>query len=348
MLKRSTQKSSKKLIFLLSICMGMAHIVNSQIIVQGVNHSSGTHRYCSNGYLVSPNSATYPVNISGTADVKYTASTYILLKPGFRVSGLSATGKFATEFGACPVTVSNTSSSFACTYSVKVTVNDNLGNPLPAQTYSIAPGQTQVYVFTPLPGNSLNLSSLNFETKTSTCSINNFQLASNVAGGNCMNCSGSSGSVTVWTNNDVNNNNNFQIRADLIVGTLSKNAAISEQEGEKLTIITENHPSVNITSGALSISDNKEISKNNANDHANTFKISPNPSAGVFIFTAKNENVKDVFVYDITGRIVFEKTNTTLQTLNIDITHCPQGIYILKAVGDNQTSTEKIIKAPGL
>lgn len=71
--------------------------VSPTIYVDGINHSSGFHTYCSYGCLISPSTPSSPVSINGTADVTYAAGTCIQLLSGFSVSSLTGTGKFKTQ-----------------------------------------------------------------------------------------------------------------------------------------------------------------------------------------------------------------------------------------------------------
>ncbi len=70
--------------------------------------------------------------------------------------------------------------------------------------------------------------------------------------------------------------------------------------------------------------------------------VSPNPNNGQFIINTSNSDLKDVFVYDMTGRIVFSQVQTTDVTFAIDITSEAKGLYLVKVVSGENVQTEKI------
>ena len=324
---------SKKLMFLLSVCMGISHILNSQVVVENVNYARGTYNYCATTSITSPSLVTKPAKFSGTANVYYTTGQYIDLKPGFTAGVFSTTGEFIASIGLCPIVVSNKfNSSSYCTYTVTANINQiGAGCPLKSQTYEILNGQSKTYNFIPDPGCSLNPASLTFNSKTGTCGQQNWNLNSSVQMGNCYACTGNTTQVTVWTNNDPANNNNFEIRRDLSVGARYQAPTLA------ISNVAETQ-----TDEMLNLKMQTDI-KNDANLSI-TNQLYPNPTSnGQFTFITTNKNNKSVVIYDVTGKIVFKKENTLLQTFDIDITNYPKGMYYVKIIGDNEIWSGKII-----
>jgi hypothetical protein len=312
---KTNQNSLGKWLFLLSVYMSMACVLNAQTTINNDNYSSGIHNYCATSYIIAANASPYKAIYSGSADVTYTAPNYILLNPGFEVSGLSSSGKFVTSFGSCGIVVSNKSTS--CTYSVTVSVQETNGstnNSLPSQAYTLAPGTSHVYTFTPQSGYWVNLSSLQFLAQTGSCSAITFGVSSNIGLGNCFSCTDQN-QITEWTNTG-SGNTSFEVRDQLIVGRV-----ITRKE--VVTGITENSAIQEITC-----------------------QIAPNPGNGLFNLTFTNEakgTVKDVFVYDLTGKLVFEKREVASPSCIIDITAYPKGIYLVRIAGNGYEWRKKLI-----
>lgn len=70
-------------------------------------------------------------------------------------------------------------------------------------------------------------------------------------------------------------------------------------------------------------------------------KVYPNPASNVFNIKGVN-NVMDINIYDITGKLVKQLKNTTLKT--IDISNLKQGVYVVKVSSQNKNGLFKLIK----
>ncbi len=94
--------SLKLTLFILSVWMGTAHTLKAQYlpdyIINDKIYSTGTHAFCSAGYITSPDDPTHPDNYSGTSIVDYTAGHYISLLPGFKAGSYAPGGHFLTHF----------------------------------------------------------------------------------------------------------------------------------------------------------------------------------------------------------------------------------------------------------
>jgi len=72
-------------------------------------------------------------------------------------------------------------------------------------------------------------------------------------------------------------------------------------------------------------------------------QIYPNPTSGVFnIYISDNSN-NTISIYDITGKIIFDKKECE-NNIEIDLSPYSQGVYIIKIINDTGISFAKVIK----
>ncbi len=74
------------------------------------------------------------------------------------------------------------------------------------------------------------------------------------------------------------------------------------------------------------------------------FAIMPNPNNGTFNVSWESETPATIEVYDAIGHIVWSKEKVQQNTMNIDITSQPKGIYLVRIATENQTFTERVIR----
>jgi len=105
------------------------------------------------------------------------------------------------------------------------------------------------------------------------------------------------------------------------------------------------------------IIENEEITYGNSHDAAATLIsenenaanliISPNPSNGAFTIsfngTENENNVKSVFVYDITGKLVYKNEAINENTFELNISNEQKGMYFVKTVNGQSILSKKII-----
>ncbi|MDP3557078.1 MAG: T9SS type A sorting domain-containing protein [Bacteroidota bacterium] len=72
--------------------------------------------------------------------------------------------------------------------------------------------------------------------------------------------------------------------------------------------------------------------------------ISPNPNNGVFDMTMDSESIKDIYIYDVAGKVVYENKNVIEKNININLNNQPKGIYVVRVTDGNSSITKKIIK----
>lgn len=80
-------------------------------------------------------------------------------------------------------------------------------------------------------------------------------------------------------------------------------------------------------------------SLSNATFNSLKFTVYPNPSNTVWNFNIGNENLKNIQILDILGKLIFNSTS-----LQIDTTSLTKGIYFAKVTTSNTSETIKLIK----
>lgn len=73
----------------------------------------------------------------------------------------------------------------------------------------------------------------------------------------------------------------------------------------------------------------------------NMMKIYPNPTSSILFFEGKDQ-VKNIIVFDISGKIFKNIENSKSNT--IDISDLAKGIYFIKIISENTTYVKKVIK----
>lgn len=81
-------------------------------------------------------------------------------------------------------------------------------------------------------------------------------------------------------------------------------------------------------------------------NNAAEIEIYPNPTSGNFNieFINQNEKYSTINIYDLTGKIIYKKTNISQDIINIDISKYNNGIYFIKIINQNNTYFKKLIK----
>lgn len=86
-------------------------------------------------------------------------------------------------------------------------------------------------------------------------------------------------------------------------------------------------------------------SLNIANTSMDLFSIAPNPTTGSFsVAFDKNAVVEELYVTDLSGRVIFEQSNTSVNPLVIDLSAERAGVYLLNVSSSNSVKTIKITK----
>jgi hypothetical protein len=82
----------------------------------------------------------------------------------------------------------------------------------------------------------------------------------------------------------------------------------------------------------------------------NSLKIYPNPGNGLFTLEFSNQIIKRVKVTDLNGRSVFEKNNLSVESFQLDLSYCPDGMYLLyiEDADSGAVNSYKLIKQNGV
>ena len=85
---------------------------------------------------------------------------------------------------------------------------------------------------------------------------------------------------------------------------------------------------------------------NNESFSENSFYMYPNPSNGIFTLVSGSNEIDEIEVFDVTGKVIMSKKEfgSTNNQILIDIASASQGIYFLKITANNQSIVKRIIK----
>lgn len=90
------------------------------------------------------------------------------------------------------------------------------------------------------------------------------------------------------------------------------------------------------------LSNDEDIKVLNLSDNITLY---PNPNSGRFEIAFSDKEVKfsEIIIFDMTGKIVFERHNITENKIPIDICHLQRGIYIVQIIHSGKSHTKKIV-----
>ena len=71
--------------------------------------------------------------------------------------------------------------------------------------------------------------------------------------------------------------------------------------------------------------------------------IYPNPNSGIFKLINSTMESVSISVFDHLGRLVLNKLNANGQSIEIDISSEPKGIYLLKVYREDESISKEII-----
>ncbi len=86
--------------------------------------------------------------------------------------------------------------------------------------------------------------------------------------------------------------------------------------------------------------------KTNTQDIENQIfaSISPNPFSDNITIKSKENTNFNLSIFDITGKIIFQAKNQSIEQLTIPTNNFAKGVYLLKITNGNITQTEKLVK----
>ena len=73
------------------------------------------------------------------------------------------------------------------------------------------------------------------------------------------------------------------------------------------------------------------------------FNIYPNPTNGVFTITNEKNNPYDIIIYDVVGKLVYEKQHETNKEIKLDLSAIGKGIYFVTIISDNQRIVKRLV-----
>ncbi|MBK7665881.1 MAG: T9SS type A sorting domain-containing protein [Sphingobacteriaceae bacterium] len=76
----------------------------------------------------------------------------------------------------------------------------------------------------------------------------------------------------------------------------------------------------------------------------NDIVVSPNPTNGIFSVNMQTESLRDIYVYDVNGKIVFESKGALEKSLNVDLSNQAEGIYFIRIMDAKTSVIKKVIK----
>jgi len=75
------------------------------------------------------------------------------------------------------------------------------------------------------------------------------------------------------------------------------------------------------------------------------FLVYPNPFENSFTLQSKNQPISEIYVYDISGRCIFQRNELNTIATSIDANEFANGFYLVEVIfTDNTRLTKKIIK----
>jgi hypothetical protein len=80
---------------------------------------------------------------------------------------------------------------------------------------------------------------------------------------------------------------------------------------------------------------------NETEDFSKFFSIYPNPTSDYITLDNKTEENYDLFLFDITGKLLSQES--IYKTKNLNISQYKSGTYVLKITNDNRTLVKKVI-----
>jgi len=89
------------------------------------------------------------------------------------------------------------------------------------------------------------------------------------------------------------------------------------------------------------------VSTNQVQAFDGTFEITPNPTTGFTTLNVETADAQDinVTIFDVTGRLVqsFNDANVTNKKYTVDLSHQPNGVYLVRLMADGQMITKRVV-----
>jgi hypothetical protein len=79
-------------------------------------------------------------------------------------------------------------------------------------------------------------------------------------------------------------------------------------------------------------------------DMKDNITVSPNPTSGIFSVNMEAEGLRDIYIYDVTGRIVLESKGTVEKSISIDLNKEAEGVYFIRVIDTQSSVITKVVK----
>lgn len=74
-----------------------------------------------------------------------------------------------------------------------------------------------------------------------------------------------------------------------------------------------------------------------------TFKIYPNPNNGIFTIKRNENTPSNIIVYDMLGKVIYQKDNETKKEVKVDLSTINKGVYFLSIISENERIVERLV-----
>ncbi|WP_430409787.1 T9SS type A sorting domain-containing protein [Kordia sp.] len=92
----------------------------------------------------------------------------------------------------------------------------------------------------------------------------------------------------------------------------------------------------------LNVQDTSTLSVNDVENTSNQLVMYPNPAKDVVTITAQTA-VKEVSIYDLSGKLILKTKNNTANTQNIELSTIANGMYLVQIKTEKTTTLKKLI-----
>ena len=153
-----------------------------------------------------------------------------------------------------------------------------------------------------------------------------------------------------WKNRGLKEGQQFATLTDIISKSWSGKTTKEYKilKGLKKENLRDNMTNTELILNMLAEASTKDISQavNPESFEESKYFIYPNPSKGVFNLVTDTNEIKEIEVYDVTGKVILSKNDFGVSDIQtpIDLTSASQGIYFVKITSNNQSTIKRIIK----
>jgi hypothetical protein len=150
---------------------------------------------------------------------------------------------------------------------------------------------------------------------------------------------------TTWPGNNMTGHDESGYYSHTFNNVASINIIFTRGTGSPQTAdivgVTQN-TCYNMTSGTLVVEECSTLGLDQIDSNSNQLKLYPNPVSNVFKI---NKEVAELYIYDLTGKIVKQFEGSFKKDSNFDISNLENGVYLVKAISADKIESQlKFIK----